>query len=254
MLSVSGKSVRVLFDNLFDVYSHIQNLAHSMGYSNSIECNLTGVSCTMNPIENDSNLLNVEEEASEPFEKLMSSEEQNVESTDQNDDLIFISHEQVQFSFSPLKTNIREQLCQKLNIPYICIGDSANMHCSKTNIAAPRTEKEIIGDGNCFFRAVSFSLANSEDFHNVVRNAVCKHMLENRELFHPFLNNEHSVESHLTSTQISQDGTWATDVEIFATAHLLNTDLYTFSGGRWFRFSVNDVEPSAQKQKWGDLF
>ena len=174
----------------------------------------------------------------------MSSEEQNVESTDQNDDLIFISQEQVQFSFSPLKTNIREQLCQKLNIPYICIGDSANMHCSKTNIAAPRTEKEIIGDGNCFFRAVSFSLANSEDFHNVVRNAVCKHMLENRELFHPFLNNEHSVESHLTSTQISQDGMWATEVEIFVTAHLLNVDILTLSRGRWLRFAVDELDPS----------
>lgn len=115
-------------------------------------------------------------------------------------------------------------------------------------MATPRTEKEIMGDGNCFFRAVSFSLTNSEDFHNIVRNAVCEHMTENRKLFHPFLNNEHSVESHISSTQMSQEGTWATEIEIFGTAHLLNTDVYTFSGGRWIRFSVNDVEPFAQNR------
>ena len=42
---------------------------------------------------------------------------------------------------------------------------------------------------------------------------------------------------------MSKDGTWATDVEIFAMAHLLKVDVYTFSTGNWLRFSVEDVEP-----------
>lgn len=248
LLSVSGKSVRILFDNPFEVYSHIQNLALSMGYSKSIECNLTGVSCTMNSIENDINFKKIEKELGVPIGKSMLSVEGNVKSSDQNDDVIFISQEQFQFTFSPLSTNSRKELCQKLNMPYICTEDSSDMHCPKTNIATQRTEKEIIGDGNCFFRAISFSLTNSEDFHNIVRNAVCEHMLENRELFHPFLNNELSVETHLLSSQMLQEGTWATEIEIFATAHLLNTDIYTFSGGCWVRFSIKDVESSAQNR------
>lgn len=118
-------------------------------------------------------------------------------------------------------------------------------------MTSPRLEQKILGEGNCFFRAVSFSLTNSEDFHNVIRNSVCNHMIENRVLFQPFLNCEQCVESHISSTRMLHEGTWATEVEIFATAHLLNTDLYTFSGGRWIKFSGNDVEPSMQIRSEG---
>lgn len=84
-----------------------------------------------------------------------------------------------------------------------------------------------------FFRAVSFSLTNSEDFHNVIRSAVCVHMMENNDLFIPFIDNEQCIENYLSFTQMAQENTWATDIEIFATAHLLNTDIYTFSRGSW---------------------
>lgn len=144
MLSVSGKSVRVLFDNLFEVYSHIQNLALSMGYSNSIECNLTGLSCLMNFTENDGNLLKMENGSGVLSEKSMLSEQENVKTSNQNDDVIIINQEQCQFSFCPLNTNLRKELCQKLSVPYICTENSADMLCSKTNMATPRTEKEII--------------------------------------------------------------------------------------------------------------
>lgn len=94
-----------------------------------------------------------------------------------------------------------------------------------------------------FFRAVSFSLTNSKDFHNVIRAAVCEHMMENNDLFIPFLDDEQYVENYLSSTQMPQEGTWPTEIEIFATAHLLNIDIYTFSRGSWIRFSVDDIEP-----------
>lgn len=71
-------------------------------------------------------------------------------------------------------------------------------------------------------------------------------MIGNRLLFQPFLNYEQCVESHISSTRMLHEGTWATEVEIFATAHLLSTDIYTYSGGRWIKFSDNDVEPSMQ--------
>lgn len=66
----------------------------------------------------------------------------------------------------------------------------------------------------------------------MIRNTVCKHMIENEELFQPFINGDENVENHIFSTQMLQEGSWATELEISATAHLLNTDIYTFSGGR----------------------
>lgn len=41
-----------------------------------------------------------------------------------------------------------------------------------------------------------------------------------------------------------EEGIWATEVEIFATAHLLNVDILTFSRGCWLRFAVDELDPS----------
>lgn len=109
-----------------------------------------------------------------------------------------------------------------MNVPYI--SDSAAIQFSISTMTTPRQEKEILGDGNCFFRAVSFCLTNSEDFYNVMRSAVCQHIIENKELFEPFTNGEQSIDNHLKLSNMSQTGTWATQVEIFATARLLNVD------------------------------
>lgn len=110
MLSISGKSTRVLLHNVAEVYSHIQNIALSMGYSNNIECNLTGVTCAMSSIENvrinDTEVQN----DNESFERSTVLEEMNDGTHDQDDDVMFISQEQFQFSFVPLSSHLKQDL------------------------------------------------------------------------------------------------------------------------------------------------
>ncbi|XP_062614203.1 uncharacterized protein LOC134275940 [Saccostrea cucullata] len=249
MLSVTGKSTRILFQNVNEVYSYLQGLALSMGYSEGVECNLSGVTCKMNFIANVSTLLEEEEDTSNLPRSSELLVETTVESCDRNDDVIFVGHEQLQYSFIPLTNDMKKHICQELNIPFISRRNAVEVQGQRTNIKEPSFQKETLGDGNCFFRAVSFSLTNSEDFHNIMRKAVCEHMMRNKELFKPFLKDGiQSVESHMSSTQMSQEGTWATEVEIFATAHLLNIDLYTYSGGSWLRFSVKEVDPCRQRR------
>lgn len=73
-------------------------------------------------------------------------------------------------------------------------------------------------------------------------------MIENKNLFKPFLRDGlESVDCHLSSTRMLKEGTWA-EVEIFATAHLLNVDIYTYSGGCWLRFSVSQIETGMQSR------
>ncbi|XP_062597054.1 uncharacterized protein LOC134258504 [Saccostrea cucullata] len=249
MLSVTGRSTRVLFQHVNEVYSHLQGLAFSMGYTRNVECNLTSVSCKMGDIANVSDMSEVEENIDGKSEGSKLSGDITHETGDADDDLFFIGHEQFQFSFIPLSTNLKKHLCENLNIPFVSIENYGDIKFYRTNISEPLSEKKITGDGNCFFRAVSFSLANSEDFHYVIRNAVCEHIIENKEIFQPFLRDGvQSVESHLSFTRMSQDGSWATEVEIYATAHLLNIDVYTFSRESWLRFSVAEVEPCVQSK------
>ncbi|XP_062618494.1 uncharacterized protein LOC134280069 [Saccostrea cucullata] len=249
MLSVTGKSTRILFQNLNEVSLYLKSLALSMGHSEGVECNLSGVFCKMDSISNVSTLLEEEEDSRKLPKSSELLVETTVESYEKNDDVIFVGHEQLQYSYIPLTNDMKKHMCQELNIPFICRQNIGEVQCYRTNITEPRVEKEIIGDGNCFFRAVSYSLTNSEDFHDIMRIAVCEHMMGNKELFKPFLKDGiQSVESHMSSTQMSQEGTWATEVEIFATAHLLNIDLYTYSGGCWLRFSVAEVDPCRQSR------
>lgn len=71
MLNTFGKSTRVLLHNVGEVYSHIQDLVLSMGYSISDEWNLTGESCKMNSIEYVNNILRDEQYFCELFERPM---------------------------------------------------------------------------------------------------------------------------------------------------------------------------------------
>ena len=78
---------------------------------------------------------------------------------------------------------------------------------------------------------------------------ICDHLKQNKEVFQPFLRNGiQSIDMHLSSTRISENSTWATEVEIFAVSHLLKVDIYTYSAGQWLRFSVEDVEPNIRKE------
>ncbi|XP_078315563.1 uncharacterized protein LOC144619975 [Crassostrea virginica] len=254
MCSFSGKSTRVLLQNVIEVFSHLENLAISLGYSESVECNFTGVCCKNSSIsyvgdlheedwvdicsfsENGQSFMNVESEANEG-----------------NDDLIIISQQQIQYKFTPLSATLRTRLCQNLNIPYMGENDD-DFQRSVEYLGNPKSEITIESDGNCFFRAISFSIANNENFHDIFRTAVCEHLRKNKELFKPFLRNGmQSIDNYLSSSCMSKDGTWATEVEIFAMAHLLEVDIYTFSTGNWLRFGVEDVE-SCRLSETGSIY
>lgn len=113
MLSVSGKSTRVLLHNEAEVYSHVQDLALSMGYSHRVERNFTGVFCTMSSIENVSKLFWEEEDASEIFEISSVLEEMSVGTDDQNDSVMFIGQEQFKFSFFSFEFKLEKRSLSK---------------------------------------------------------------------------------------------------------------------------------------------
>lgn len=51
LFSANGKSTRLLFKSVDDLFMHIQTLARSMGFSDVVECNLTGVNCSSNSMD-----------------------------------------------------------------------------------------------------------------------------------------------------------------------------------------------------------
>ena len=49
--TADGKSTRIIHDNLFDVQQHILSLASSMGFTDVIDCEITGVVCSVMQLE-----------------------------------------------------------------------------------------------------------------------------------------------------------------------------------------------------------
>nr|XP_047130952.1 uncharacterized protein LOC124810314 [Hydra vulgaris] len=77
------------------------------------------------------------------------------------------------------------------------------------------------GDGNCFFRAISFLLTGSVCQHTHVRDVVVKHMVSKpcSNLLSGYLGND--VENYITKSGMATDSVWTTDVEILGTANLI---------------------------------
>lgn len=87
---------------------------------------------------------------------------------------------------------------------------------------------ETTGDGNCYFRAISFVLTGSEESHLSLRNSIVEYMLNiiPTEMTN-FLNQQ--IADYITSTAMNKSGVWATDAEIMATASHLGTDIIVYS-------------------------
>lgn len=96
-----------------------------------------------------------------------------------------------------------------------------------------RTLDIIIGDGNCFFRALSKELFGDQQFHHNLRQIIVNFIYQNSLLFEPLLRApDHesdivTIETHCT--QMLQEGEFATEMEIQAAASFLQIPVYLYT-------------------------
>ena len=93
----------------------------------------------------------------------------------------------------------------------------------------------MVGDGNCFYRGISYQLFGTQEEHSTIRSVVSRMENLNKEIFSPYLisgwNKPTIVEQIF---HVSTLGTWATHVEVLATASVLKcqfTTVYYFTKG-----------------------
>lgn len=141
-VSFTGKSTRIIFKDVEEVFLHIKSLALSMGYSRTVECELSGVLCRFKEFfigevcvdesEGTSKqglVSSSESEADELGEKL---EGDNLLKTDcilsnqlemmQTNEIVIVGEEMKQQNFIPLSTEKKRKLCKDLNVPYCDIA------------------------------------------------------------------------------------------------------------------------------------
>ena len=134
------------------------------------------------------------------------------------------------FIFNPVgKADIVSGIIPEINPP-VC-GRSG------VSLGRPSQVEKIDGDGNCLFRAISYSLFSRQKYHGIVRSQMIEYMKdlpdEEREILLP--QPKQSMETYIQSSQMSQSGTWASEVEVQALAYLLNIPIYVYAkyGDEW---------------------
>jgi len=101
------------------------------------------------------------------------------------------------------------------------------------------TLKQVPGDGNCLFRALTDQLYGNSNDHLLHRTQVVSYMRQHRDDFEPFVEDDISFDAHLSS--LAENGTFAGNDSIVAFArkhnltvviHQLNKPLWQIHGGR----------------------
>ena len=82
-----------------------------------------------------------------------------------------------------------------------------------------RIPVNVLGDGNCFFRAVSCQLYNTPEYHLYIRSLGVQHLLHHPELYIES-NFEYSWQNYMDN--MARQGTWADNIIIQAVANSLN--------------------------------
>ncbi|XP_061191659.1 uncharacterized protein LOC133199853 [Saccostrea echinata] len=257
--SVHGRSTRVLYESVQDLCNHILSLARSMGYSKAVECEITGVQCSVRQlslgkeegIKKQLQISDKEHELNKSGEFQCSISSTGLQNADEVE---FVGSEKHQIRFLPLSDDQKKTHCEILKIPY-SMHKCENQHEYGQEITVPMNTVLVDPDGNCFFRAISFCLTGKEDFHHTIRLAVCHHLMENDLLFTPFLRpGENSVENHISLSSMCMDGRWATELEILALSHLLKTEIHTYSENKWVTFSGLMVNPEENMASLGGIY
>ncbi|CAC5412726.1 unnamed protein product [Mytilus coruscus] len=159
---------------------------------------------------------------------------------DDESDIEILSTAECFYDFIPLNTLLKRKLCKIVNIPSKKISkqNSTNYY----NIGQPTACKTITGDGNCLFRAISYSLSNRQEYFGDIQRAIVDHLLRNAEVFKSFLQPRFkTVEEHIQTLRMEENNVWGTELEIVACADLLKTDIYTFYNNSWIKYSSSQI-------------
>ena len=155
--------------------------------------------------------------------------------------------------FRPPHGKWQVEMCRRWNLSLLdkIVYNNTIASIGEKNLMdyVPDLIQHIAGDGNCYFRTISHLLTGSQSNYGSLRSLLIGNMLGklktscNKFLRTKYVyqqSNYRSVQDWINKTGMNKDGKWATDLEVFATALLLNIDIWVYlgsAGTRWVVFS-----------------
>ena len=134
-----------------------------------------------------------------------------------------IPDENIPTPFLPINEGWQNEMCNLFGIEL----HSAHHIISAEKAGKPSLTKQIKGDGNCFYRAISFLVSGTEENHIIVRTYLLQHMLQ----YSAIAAEQFGIDNMGSYVDQQGLGEWAGENEIFFMAHLLKTDICIYSTG-----------------------
>ena len=94
----------------------------------------------------------------------------------------------------------------------------------------------IRGDGNCYFRALSFILTGTEIYHIQIRQAIFDFIEIHYDNLNIFLDQFVDGGHYLRKKKMRENGTWGTELEIIATATIAKRDVIMYNHIGYLRY------------------
>ena len=130
----------------------------------------------------------------------------------------------------PVDSNWRRSACRLLQLLDVIIPYDETFKTNQSRILGyPKDITSITGDGNCYYRCISVAVTGNQDHHKSIRSAIVAFLLGSIEVQMLHLPENLSVDEYVKENKVDELGTWATEVEIAATAGLLQTNIYCFA-------------------------
>ncbi|KAL8581212.1 hypothetical protein ACOMHN_038313 [Nucella lapillus] len=131
----------------------------------------------------------------------------------------------LRMKFHPVDGAWQKDRASSLNFPRLFRRHPSRESVEVDITATPLDPVSVKGDGNCFFRSVSFVLLGTESKYKEFRKIICNWIEKNDKRFY----GTSARENYVATSNMKIDRTWATEVEIFAAATLLDTPVYVFT-------------------------
>lgn len=147
--------------------------------------------------------------------------------------------------FRPVDDRWMRGQCHQFNMPCEIPKDSHEQHpvfaslraqsglCKVTTAPDHEDVGEMLGDGNCLFRAIAWWVIGSEEEHSVMRRRIVNFMARFPDEFGQRMSGPEGQKYVKEGNPMLEDGEWGTQCEIYGAATFFGVDIYTYHEGRW---------------------
>lgn len=139
--------------------------------------------------------------------------------------------------YAPVTIAWQTKQCDKLKLPLIRPLNIKPKGQQPLRDLIPSEIFSEFGDGNCLFRCLSRAVTGSSCYHEEVRELIVRHICNNAKKLSVLLPEifQDNPRTYIAKCGMRYRGTWGSDVEIMAAAHLLKTKIfvYTIHGDTW---------------------